>query len=187
MPEGWLLQTRGRRSGLSVDRHEGRLRASNRCSKVIDTFRVAAGKISIQAHSDDIELIASKVLALISQTDYVDIKGKKGIRLYGGTSMLEISDQTQFFTASPVLFHGSLETLAPKAISQHFNAMATSRFDQQVRFLDADGKPANKVAFDLLRADGNIVDGKTAADGVTPLQKSPDLVRYTVRFRGELP
>ncbi|APW38760.1 type VI secretion protein ImpA [Rhodoferax koreense] len=147
----------------------------------------AAGKISIQAQSDGIELVAHKVLALMSQTDYIDLKGKKGIRLYGGTSMLEISDQTQFFTASPVLFNGSLETLAPKTISQHFNTMRTSNFDQQVRFLDADGQPASKVAFDLLRDDGNIVDGKTGTDGKTPLQKSPDLVRYTVRYRGELP
>ncbi|MDB5895724.1 MAG: type secretion protein ImpA [Rhodoferax sp.] len=188
----------GQHTQLSTGEHLSIAAGGGWFASVVDRFALfvqragmnlvaAAGKISIQAHSDGIELVASRVLALISQTDYVDIKGKKGIRLYGGSSMLEISDQTQFFTASPVLFHGSLETLAPKAISQHFNAMPTSNFDQQVRFLDANGKPANKVAFDLLRADGNIVDGKTTADGVTPIQKSPDLVRYTVRYRGELP
>ena len=147
----------------------------------------AAGKISIQAQSGDIELVAHKVLALISQTDYVEIRGKKGIRLYGGTSMLEISDQTQFYTPSPVLFHGSLETLAPKSISQTFNAMPTSAFDQQVRLLDSRGKPVKDVAYDLLRPDGNIIDSKTGASGTTPLQKSPDLVRYTIRYKGGLP
>ena len=147
----------------------------------------AAGKISIQAQSNDIELVAHKVLALISQTDYVEIRGKKGIRLYGGTSMLEISDQTQFLTPSPVLFHGSLETLAPKSISQAFNAMPTSAYDQQVRLLDSNGKPVKDIAYDLLRPDGNISGSKTAASGTTPVQKSPDLGRYTVRYKGGLP
>ena len=147
----------------------------------------AAGKISLQAQSGDIELVAHQVLALISQTDYVEIRGKKGVRLYGANCMLEISDQTQFYTPSPVLFHGSLETLAPKSISQVFNTMPTSQFDQQVRMLDGNGEPANKVAYDLIRDDGNILNSTTAASGTTPLQKSPYLVRYTIRYKGELP
>ena len=74
----------------------------------------AAGKITVQAHDDDIQIIASKVLSLISQSDWIEMKGKKGIRLHGADCMLEISDQVQFFTSKPVLFHGNLETLGPK-------------------------------------------------------------------------
>ena len=72
----------------------------------------AGGKITVQAHDDDIQIIANKVLSLISQSDWVDIKGKKGIRLHGSNCMVEISDVVQFFTNKPVLFHGNLETLA---------------------------------------------------------------------------
>ncbi|QJE00688.1 type VI secretion system tip protein VgrG [Massilia forsythiae] len=77
----------------------------------------AGGKVSVQAQNDDVEVIANKVLALLSESDWVDIRGKKGVRLHGANHVFEISDKTQFFTSSPVLFHGNLETLPPKNIS----------------------------------------------------------------------
>ena len=77
----------------------------------------AGGKVSVQAQEDDVEIIANKVLALLSESDWVTIRGKKGVRLQGANHMLEISDQTQFFTSSPVLFHGNLETLPSKSVA----------------------------------------------------------------------
>ena len=74
----------------------------------------AAGPVQIAAQTDAVDIVANKVLELISQTDWVDIRGRKGVRLHGANCMLEISDKVQFFTASPTLFHGNLETLAPK-------------------------------------------------------------------------
>lgn len=90
-----------------------------------DTFRLfvrkagmklvaASGKVSIRAREDDIEAVAKKVLSLISESDWVDIRGRKGVRLHGAVSMLEISDKVQFFTPSPTLFHGNLETRSPR-------------------------------------------------------------------------
>ncbi|WP_449406023.1 DUF2345 domain-containing protein [Massilia phosphatilytica] len=75
----------------------------------------AAGKITVQAKQDEIELIAAKVMSIISNEDWINLKSKKGIRLHGAGSVLEISDKVQFFTTSPTLFHGNLETLAPAA------------------------------------------------------------------------
>ena len=74
----------------------------------------ASGKITVQAHDDDIQLIANKVLSLISQSDWVDIRGKKGVRLHGPEAMVEITDRMQVFAPKPALFHGNLETLAPQ-------------------------------------------------------------------------
>lgn len=147
----------------------------------------AAGKVTIQAQSDDIEVLAKKVIALMSETDWVEIKGKKGVRLHGANHMLEIGDKVQFFTSSPVLFHGNLETLAPKSVSQSFNERPTSRFDQEVRMLQVDGKPAQHIAYELVREDGHAVASKTGASGTTELQKGMDMDRYTIRYKGELP
>lgn len=147
----------------------------------------AAGKVSIQAQSDDIEVIAKKMIALMSETDWVEIRGKKGVRLYGANHMLEISDKVQFFTSSPVLFHGNLETLAPKSISQSFNERPTSRFDQEVRMLQVNDKPAPHIEYELIREDGQELSGKTGVSGTTELQKGMDMERYTVRYKGELP
>lgn len=147
----------------------------------------AAGKVTIQAQSDDIEIIAKKVISMMSETDWVEIRGKKGVRLHGADHMLEISDKVQFFTSSPVLFHGNLETLAGKSISQSFNERPTSRFDQEVRILQVDNTPAPHIAYELMREDGHAFDAKTDASGTTELQKGMDMDRYTVRYKGELP
>ncbi|MBC7636732.1 MAG: type VI secretion system tip protein VgrG, partial [Acetobacteraceae bacterium] len=147
----------------------------------------ASGKMEIQAQRDELEVLANKVLTLISETDWVDIKGKKGVRLHGANCMIEVGEQVQVFTSSPTLFHGNLQTLAPKSVSQHFNQRPTSRFDQEVRFLDPDNQPAKDIAHEILRDDGNVIDGKTAASGTTGVQKSTGMDSYTIRYKGELP
>ena len=144
--------------------------------------------MTIQAQDDDVEVIANKVLKLLSESDWVEIRGKKGVRLHGGSHMLEISDQTQFFTASPVLFHGNLETLPSKSVSQAFNEKSAGyHFDQEVNFLQMDGKPAQNISYKLVRDDGTVMDGKSAASGSTGLQKGPGVDSYTILWKGELP
>src|SRR5450830_1247636 len=146
----------------------------------------ASGKVSIEAHSDEVEVIAKKVLSLISEADWVNIKGKKGVRLHGASHMLEISDKVQFFTSSPVLFNGNLETLAPKSVSQEFNERPHSSFDQEVLLMQVDDKPAVGIDFDVLRDDGNTT-GKSSESGSTQIQKSTGLDSYVIRYKGELP
>jgi type VI secretion system secreted protein VgrG len=148
----------------------------------------AGGKVSIEAHTDDVEIIANKVLALLSESDWVNIKGKKGVRLHGANHMLEIGDKVQFFTSSPVLFHGNLETLPLKSVSQSFNEKSTDyHFDQQVNFLQPDKRPGSNITYELTRDDGTVINGKTAADGSTGVQKGASMDSYTIRWKGELP
>jgi type VI secretion system secreted protein VgrG len=167
-------------------------------ASVADTFRLfvhkagmkliaASGKVTVQAQRDEMELLANKVLALISETDWVDIKGKKGVRLHGNNCMIEIGEKVQVFSSSPTLFYGNLETLAPKAVSQHFNERPTSRFDQEVRLVDADNKPLKNIAHEILREDGHVAEGATADSGTTGVQKGNGMDSYTVRYKGELP
>lgn len=147
----------------------------------------ASGKVQIQAQTDEVELMAHKVLALLSESDWVDIRGKKGVRLHGANGMLEVSDKTQFFTPSPVLFHGNLETLPTKSVSQEVNERPSSRFDQQIRLLQVDNTPAPDIVYDLIHEDGHEIAGKTATCGTTPLQKGTGMDSYTIRWKGELP
>jgi type VI secretion system secreted protein VgrG len=172
--------------------------SSDLFASVANTFRLfvhkagmkliaASGKVAIQAQRDELEVLANKVLTLISETDWVDIKGKKGVRLHGADCMIEIGEKVQVFTSSPTLFHGSLQTLAPKSVSQHFNERPTSRFNQEVRFLGPDNKPAKDIEHEIHREDGSVIDGKTAASGTTGVQKSTGMDSYTIRYKGELP
>ena len=148
----------------------------------------ASGKVSMQAQSDDVEIIANKVLSLLSESEWVNIRGKKGVRLHGANHMLEISDKTQFFTSSPVLFHGNLETLPPKSVSQSLNEKISGyHFDQEVNFLQVDGNPAQNTAYELVRDDGAVKEAKTGASGSTEVQKGTGMDSYTIRWKGELP
>jgi type VI secretion system secreted protein VgrG len=167
-------------------------------ASVADTFRLfvhkagmklvaASGKVSMQAQRDEMELLANKVLALISETDWVDIRGRKGVRLHGDNCMIEIGDKVQVFSSSPTLFHGNLETLPPKPISQHFNERPTSRFDQEVRLVDADNNPLQNIAHEIFREDGHVAEGATADSGTTGVQKGNGMDSYTIRYKGELP
>jgi len=167
-------------------------------ASVAETFRLfvhkagmkliaASGKVTVQAQRDEMELLANKVLALISETDWVDIKGKKGVRLHGDNCMIEIGEKVQVFSSSPTLFHGNLETLASKPISQHFNERSTSRFDQEVRLVDADNQPLKNIAHEVFREDGHVAEGATADSGTTGVQKGNGMDSYTIRYKGELP
>jgi type VI secretion system secreted protein VgrG len=147
----------------------------------------AMGKVMLQAQRDELTIIAQKVLALLSESDWIDIRGKKGVRLHGANAMLEIGEQTQFCTPSPVLFHGNLETLPPKTVSQAVNERPNARFDQEVFFLDTDHKPVANHAFQLIHEDGHRIDSKTTASGTSHAQKGTGLDSYTIRYKGELP
>lgn len=147
----------------------------------------AAGKVTIEAQSDEIEIIAKKVLALMSEADWVEIRGKKGIRLHGADNVLEIGSKVQFFTSSPVLFNGNLETLAPKSFTQQFKERTAGKFDQEVFFVNANNKPVGKIDYELIKEGSGATKGTTDSSGTTKLQKGDGMERYTIRYKGELP
>ncbi len=142
-------------------------------------FLAAAGKISVVAKQDDIELIAAKVLTLISQTEWIDLKGKKGIRLHGAGSMVEISDKVQFFTASPTLFHGNLETLgaSPRPHTRAATHTTSSpsplphdnqTFDEQFQLIGSDGHtPIVNRRYRITADNGQTWEGRSDDRGLT--------------------
>lgn len=150
----------------------------------------AAGKVHIQAQSDDITAIANKVLTLISESDWVDIRGKKGVRLHGADSMLEISDKVQFYTASPTLFHGNLETLGSKNRPQadappSKNAIVpTASAEPEKHYLYHDLRPHfaggnyEHLAYALFKGDTKIEDGMTDRFGMAKIPHQPGTPLY---------
>lgn len=55
------------------------------------TAVAAGGKLSIQAQSSQMELVAKKVVEIISNSDWITIKAKKGVRINGGGTEIELS------------------------------------------------------------------------------------------------
>ena len=133
-----------------------------------------AGKISVTAKQDEMELIAAKVLTLISETDWIDLKSKKGIRLRGAGSTLEISDKVQFFTSSPALFHGNLETLAASPFTVSSPALSplipehSETFDEQFQLTGSDGHtPIANQRYRIVAANGQTWEGRSDSHGLT--------------------
>lgn len=53
----------------------------------------ARGNLQTEAQDGTIELLAKKVMELISTTDWINIKARKGVCIYGGGSELKISEE----------------------------------------------------------------------------------------------
>ena len=51
----------------------------------------ARGDVQIEAQDGNLELLAKKVMELISTTDWINIRARKGVCIYGGGSELKIS------------------------------------------------------------------------------------------------
>ena len=153
----------------------------------------AAGKITVQAHDDDIQVIANKVLSLISQTDCIDLKGKKGVRLHGPECMVEITDRMQVFAPKPALFHGNLETLAPQnrpqPSTEHKVAIAepkTSEDPKQLLFMlqthPENGRPFANVPYTLYKNGSQVDEGITDDLGRIAIEHMGGTPGYTVEL-----
>jgi type VI secretion system secreted protein VgrG len=153
----------------------------------------AAGKITVQAHDDDIQLIANKVLSLISQTDWIDLKGKKGVRLHGPECMVEITDRMQVFAPKPALFHGNLETLAPQnwpqPSTEHKVTIAepkTPEEPKQLLFMlqthAESGRPFANVPYTLYKNGSQVDEGITDDLGRIAIEHTRGTPGYTVEL-----
>ncbi|NRO97046.1 type VI secretion system tip protein VgrG [Paraburkholderia sp. NMBU_R16] len=82
----------------------------------------ASGKVQIQAQNDDLELLAKKVVAIISTTDWINITAKQGIRLTAGNSQLEVSAKGIVgYTPGENRIHaGSHDSVGPESVPSQF-------------------------------------------------------------------
>ncbi|MBY0238817.1 MAG: type VI secretion system tip protein VgrG, partial [Burkholderiaceae bacterium] len=147
----------------------------------------AAGKVSVRAESDEVEVVAQKVLTLLSESDWVDIRGRKGVRLHGGDCMVEISDLVQFFTPKPTFFHGNLETLGPKNRPQpepEKTAVADAKQRMQVTLLAHPGDTAGlaDVPYALYKGDALVQQSLTDSDGCLEFEHEDGVSDYRIEL-----
>ncbi|BEV16754.1 type VI secretion system tip protein VgrG [Herbaspirillum sp. DW155] len=81
----------------------------------------ASGRVEIQAQNDGMEILAQKVVDIISTRDWINLKAKKGIRLNGGGSELVIAEGITGFTQGAHHVHAAdHQTLGPQAKPAEF-------------------------------------------------------------------
>jgi len=82
----------------------------------------ARGDVHTEAQDGAINLIAKKVMELISNTDWINIKARKGVRIYGGGSELKISAEgiVGNTTGNSHMYAADHQTFAKKASEVQF-------------------------------------------------------------------
>ncbi len=137
------------------------------------------GKVQIQAQSDNVEIIAQKVMELISNADWIEIKGKQGVRIHGANSVLEVSDIVQFLSKNPTLIHGNLEALAPQSVP--FMSMDKQAYNEMFVLKDQHGEPVPDMPYKIKTADGRTIYGRTNARGEAMRMGTGEAVKH-VKF-----
>ncbi len=82
----------------------------------------AVGKVEVKSNLDAIELVAKKVVELISTSDWINLKAKQGIRLHGGGSELVLSaDGIIGYTSGKNVMHAAdHQTMKGKSMKADF-------------------------------------------------------------------
>ncbi|MFJ4293204.1 type VI secretion system Vgr family protein [Cupriavidus sp. NPDC089707] len=139
----------------------------------------AKGKIEIQAQSDDIEIIARKVLKLISASDLIEIAARKEIVLNGGGSYIRIDGSGIEHGASGdwKAYAGSHGLPGSRTLAQSLPPVpqgAPGGHDQAfVATWAGTDLPASGVAYRLRDNAGKILtEGITGKQGETSLSRS---------------
>jgi type VI secretion system secreted protein VgrG len=148
------------------------------------------GKIDLQAHDNDLDIIAAKVLRLMSATGRIEITAATEIVISAGGSFIKLDKSgISQGTAGKWIAQASTHSMpGPTTLSREMNKWAKTDFDEEfVALHQGSGKPVAHRAFELTREDGTILRGKTDAAGKTGIQKSQFMGNISLRFLGAIP
>jgi len=142
----------------------------------------AKGDVEIQAHSDNIELIAQKSLKLVSATDKIAVAAKQEIFLTSGGAYIRISNgNIEMHAPGVISIKGTQHSFSgPTTLAHEMNKWPVTRFEKPVIVYLHNGTPARNRRFRLLREDGSTMTGTTNEAGEIGLQKSDLAGRYRI-------
>ncbi|MEJ8821642.1 type VI secretion system tip protein TssI/VgrG [Variovorax humicola] len=145
------------------------------------------GPVRIEAQSEHIELVAQKVVEILSNDDWVHITGKKGVQFNGDGSYIrltrgrvEIGCEGEF-----VVHSASSNFTGPKSAGIASREWADTRFDDRyvVRH-PRTNEPQADVRYRLTHADGSTEEGVTDAAGRISMQKNIDPASLRIKLLG---
>ncbi len=148
------------------------------------------GKLEIQAQSDDLQIIAAKVLQIISTQKSIHLTAPEEITLAAGGSYIRIDkngieEGTKGKWIARAASHSmtgasSLEPPLPDLPS------GTVQFDEQFRVIDdITGDPVADMRYELHFEDGAVVSGITGKDGIIPRQNRLTPSKVIVKLLGK--
>ena len=139
----------------------------------------ANGPVSLQAHTDQLEILADKAITVISVNDHIEINAKTKIVLQAGQSSITLEGGNITF-ACPGKFTvkggmhifdaGSLQPAKLKNLPDS----RLKLFDEAFIVQDADGLPVAGLPYRIKLPDGSFEDGVTNEFGQTHVSMGAD-------------
>jgi type VI secretion system secreted protein VgrG len=148
------------------------------------------GKVEIQAQSDDIEMIAEKVVTIISAKKSIQLTAAEEIVLVANGSYLRINGHgiEQGTKGKWAVYAGSRAVYGPKEMNAPLPNLPSGsiEFDDTFRIVDkSTGEPVKDMRYELHFDDGGIVSGVTGEDGVIPKQDRLNPAKVAVKLLGK--
>jgi type VI secretion system secreted protein VgrG len=133
----------------------------------------ANGPVSLQAHTDQLEILADDSITVISVNDGIEIKAKEKIILQAGRSSITL-DGANIIFACPGKFTvkgGQHLFDAGASKSAKLSKLPDSRmkiYKERLRAIDATtGTPVASLPYRIELEDGTVISGRTDSDGKT--------------------
>jgi type VI secretion system secreted protein VgrG len=138
----------------------------------------AKGKVEVQAQSDDLDLIAEKVVRLLSTTASIDIHAKEEITISAGGSFIKINASgITNGTSGTWTAQASMHTMPGPANQQyvmpHVAKPELQKSDLEFRHLTDWGAPLAGAAYKATLSDGSIRKGILDAAGIARISGVP--------------
>jgi type VI secretion system secreted protein VgrG len=138
----------------------------------------AKGKVEVQAQSNDLDLIAEKVLRLLSTTSRIEIHAKEEVTISAGGSFIKIN-ASGITNGTPGTWsaQASLHTMPGPAnksyVMPHVLKPELQKSDVEFRHLTDWGEPLAGAAYKATLSDGSIRKGILDALGIARLTDVP--------------
>ncbi|USX13979.1 type VI secretion system tip protein VgrG [Oxalobacteraceae bacterium OTU3CAMAD1] len=147
----------------------------------------AKGKVEVQAQSDDLDLIAEKVVRLLSTTSRIEIHAKEEVMISAGGSFIKInSSGITNGTSGTWTAQASMHTMPGPAnksyVMPHVAKSELQKTDVEFRHLTDWGAPLAGAAYKATLSDGSIRKGILDALGVARISDVPPGVGAKIEY-----
>jgi len=141
-------------------------------------FFAAKGKVEIQAQNDDIDLIAEKVLRLLSTTSRIEIHAKEEVLISAGGASIKVNASgITSSTSGKWIANASMHLMPGPATSNyvmpHMPKTDVQKTDLEFRHLTDWGVPLAGAAYKATLSDGSIHKGMLDAEGIARISGVP--------------
>ena len=138
----------------------------------------AKGKVEVQAQSDDLDLIAEKVVRLLSTTSRIEIHAKEEVMISAGGSFIKInSSGVTNGTPGAWTAQASMHTMPGPTnnsyVMPHVAKSELQKTDVEFRHLTDWGAPLAGAAYKATLSDGSVRKGTLDALGVARISDVP--------------